>query len=107
MIDVKTEKLIALLDVRKIFPVSVMTLRRWSASGQLETVKMGTRVFTSEEALERMAKHGPQQPKHPPLPPTRQQKARKEQLRQTLEQLEKRLWPKGGGDLVRQHFPDG
>jgi hypothetical protein len=87
MIDVKCEKLIPILDVRKIFPVSRPSLRRWTASGALETVRMGTRVFTSLEALERMAKHGPQRPHQPPLPPTRQEKLQQEEARAASERL--------------------
>jgi hypothetical protein len=57
VIDVHHENLIPLLDVRKIIPVSVPTLRRWTASGQLETVKAGRKRFTTQEAVARLLEH--------------------------------------------------
>lgn len=37
-------------DMRKIFPVMLHTLRRWTASGTLETVKFGNGGFARQEA---------------------------------------------------------
>ena len=73
VIDVTRENLIPVLDVKSLFPVSTPTLRRWSRSGRLETVRMGAKVFTSRGAVARMAQHGPAYGQ-PALPPTRRQK---------------------------------
>ncbi|MCH8851518.1 MAG: DUF1580 domain-containing protein [Planctomycetes bacterium] len=35
----------------------VSTVWRWAATGGLETVRLGGRVYTSAEALERFAEH--------------------------------------------------
>ena len=80
MIDISTEKLIPVLAVRDLLPISIPTIRRWTASGKLETVRAGAKVFTSREALMRMLQHGPMQAHQPSLPPTRKQH------RQTFEQ---------------------
>jgi len=59
VIDLMTETLIPVLDVKKIVPVSTPTLRRWTASGKLATVKAGGKVLTSREAVHRMLKRSP------------------------------------------------
>jgi len=59
VIDLMTETLIPILDVKKIVPVSTPTLRRWTASGKLATVKAGGKVLTSREAVHRMLQPGP------------------------------------------------
>ena len=80
MIDLSQETLLPILDVKQLFPVSKPTLRRWTASGKLETIRMGSRVFTSREALQRMAQQGPQQDHQPRVSPTRQQRNRVRQI---------------------------
>lgn len=60
MININQEHLIPLLDVRKYIPVSIPTLRRWTATGKLETVRAGAKVFTSREAVQRMIEPNPQ-----------------------------------------------
>jgi hypothetical protein len=76
MIDINTEQLIPILAVRETLPISVATLRRLTATGKLETIRVGAKVFTSREAVARMVQHGPQQTHQTPLPPTRRQQAR-------------------------------
>ena len=88
MIDLENENLIPILDVRKFFPVSVPTLRRWTASGKLETARAGSKVLTSKEAVARMLRHGPQQPHAAPLPPTRKQAKRQHDLEQVSRELD-------------------
>ena len=91
MIDPMNEQLIALLDVRKTIPISVPTLRRWAASGKLETVHAGGRVFTSAEAVSRMLKHGPSPSQAPALPPTRKQQKHDREVAGTMDRLRQRL----------------
>lgn len=93
MIDLSQETLLPILDVKQFFPVSKPTLRRWTASGKLETIRMGSRVFTSREALQRMARHGPQQPHQPPLSLTRRQKQRQAHLKKVHEELAELMGP--------------
>ena len=80
MIDITDENLIPILDVLNLIPVSKPTLRRWTASGKLETVRAGAKVFTTHEAVQRFIKQGPQPIQAPPLPPTRKQQRRSVEL---------------------------
>jgi hypothetical protein len=91
MIDVSNEQLIPVLDVREILPVSIATLRRLTASGKLETVKVGAKVFTSREAIARMMQHGPQKSHQPPLPLTKRQQARSRGFDQAKSNLQAAL----------------
>jgi predicted Rossmann fold nucleotide-binding protein DprA/Smf involved in DNA uptake len=63
MIDISQETLIPVLETKKLVPISTPTIRRLTASGRLETVRVGAKVFTSKEAVARMLQHGPQ-PSH-------------------------------------------
>ena len=73
MIDHTTETVIPLLDVRKLLPVSIPSLRRWAASGKLETIRAGAKVMTSTQAVQRMLQPGPQEATTAPLPRGRRQ----------------------------------
>jgi hypothetical protein len=73
VIDLTAENIIPLLDVRKFLPVSIPSLRRWAASGKLETIRAGAKVMTSTQAVQRMLKPGPQEATTAPLPRARRQ----------------------------------
>jgi len=73
MIDLKTEKLVPINQIRDRLPsaqkgkrVSLVSLYRWRKKG-LETVKIGGTRYTSIEAVARFAEHG----KKPSPPPPR------------------------------------
>jgi excisionase family DNA binding protein len=55
MIDVKTEKLISLSAAARQLGVNRDYIRRLVESGQIDGVKVGNRIKTSFEALERYA----------------------------------------------------
>ncbi|HEX4000816.1 MAG TPA: DUF1580 domain-containing protein [Pirellulales bacterium] len=65
MIDISSEKLVALNDAPKLLPdrPSLCTLWRWRTKGvrgrRLESITIGGKVYTSVEALARFAEqHG-------------------------------------------------
>ena len=91
MIDTAHETLIPVLAVRQIVPISVPTLRRWTASGQLETVRAGAKVFTSKEAIQRFLQQGPQPSQALALPPTRKQQHRAADVDATMARLRAKL----------------
>ncbi|MEE8172695.1 MAG: DUF1580 domain-containing protein [Alphaproteobacteria bacterium] len=73
MIDIQTEQLLTLAEAAKRLPTRphVSTIWRWAATGGLETVRLGGRVYTSIEAIERFAEHRggrPKPPEHEPTP---------------------------------------
>ena len=82
MIDITCENLIPVLDVLKIVPVSLPTLRRWVAAGKLEVLRAGFKVFTSREAVQRFLQQGPHTAQAPALSPTKMQRQRAEHLAQ-------------------------
>lgn len=65
MIDILEDQLIAITDVASILPrkkgvpVNETTVRRWARTGHcgvvLETIRIGTTLYTSAEALQRFA----------------------------------------------------
>jgi hypothetical protein len=69
VIDLQAETLIPLIAARTIVPVSEATIRRWAASGKLETVRAGRKIFTTAQALARMMQQGT-----PPSPAARQKR---------------------------------
>ncbi len=76
MIDIQTEQLLTLAEAAKRLPTRphVSTIWRWAATGGLETVRLGGRVYTSIEAIERFAEHrgGRRKPSEPEPTPRRQ-----------------------------------
>ncbi len=74
MIDLQTEQVIPIGQVPKRLPhrPHISTVYRWIAKGGLETLRLGGRVFTSVEALERFAEHRGGRPKPPESTPTPQ-----------------------------------
>ncbi len=74
MIDIQTEQVIPIGQVPKRLPYRphISTIYRWIATGGLETVRLGGRVFTSIEAIERFADHRNGRPKPPESTPTPQ-----------------------------------
>lgn len=74
MIDLQTEQIVPIGQVPKHLPhrPNLSTVYRWIGAGSLETVKIGGRVFTSIEALERFAEHRGGRPKPPESTPTPQ-----------------------------------
>ena len=74
MIDLQTEQVIPIGQVPKRLPhrPHISTIYRWIATGGLETVRLGGRVFTSVEALERFAEHRGGRPTPPESTPTPQ-----------------------------------
>ncbi len=82
MIDAACERLIPVLDVLGLIPISKPTLRRWVSSGKLEVVRAGTKVFTSREAVQRFLQQGPQPDYAPALPPTTRQRRHADHLAQ-------------------------
>lgn len=85
------EHIIPVLDVRKILPLSVMTIRRLTASGKLETVRVGGRVFTSHEAVQRMLEQSPQNAPTPAASVTLRQRKRAEYNAKLHDELVKLL----------------
>ncbi len=67
MIDCQTEQVIPIAQVPKHLPhrPNLSTVYRWIGAGALETMKIGGRVFTSIEALERFTEHRGGRPKPP------------------------------------------
>ena len=62
MINIHVENLIPISEVPLRIPssrpgkrINVRTLYRWQREGRLETVRIGGRWYTSEEALERLS----------------------------------------------------
>lgn len=94
MIDLSHENLIPVLDVLKLVPVSKPTLRRWTATGKLEVVRAGARVFTSREAVARFLQQGPQPIQASALPPRRAPR-HGDRVQGIMESLKQRL---GGFD---------
>ncbi len=76
MIDLQTEQVIPIGQVPKRLPhrPHISTVYRWIAAGGLETVRLGGRVFTSLEALERFAEHRGGRHKPPESIPTPQRR---------------------------------
>ncbi len=74
MIDIQTEQVIPIGQVPKRLPhrPHISTIYRWIATGGLETVRLGGRVFTSLDALDRFAEHRGGRPKPPESTPTPQ-----------------------------------
>ena len=76
MIDLQTEQIVPIGQVPKHLPhrPNLSTIYRWIGAGSLETVKLGGRVFTSLEALDRFAEHrgGKRNPPKSELAPQRQ-----------------------------------
>jgi len=92
MISIPDEQLLTVEQARSLLPgVGEATVWRWIASGKLESVKLGGRRFTSQEALQRMAQNGPQRPQAAPLPPTTRQRRRGEHLAHVNKQLDQLL----------------
>ena len=59
MISLQSEQLLTLAAAARHLPMRphVSTIWRWAATGGLETVRLGGRVYTSAEALDRFAEH--------------------------------------------------
>ncbi len=74
MIDIQAEQVIPIGQVPKRLPhrPHISTIYRWIATGGLETVRLGGRVFTSIEAIERFADHRSGRPKSSDSTPTPQ-----------------------------------
>ena len=74
MIDLQSEQLLTLADAARHLPTRphVSTIWRWAAKGGLETVRLGGRVYTSAEALDRFAEHRGGKRKPPESTPTPQ-----------------------------------
>ncbi|MCH8968605.1 MAG: helix-turn-helix domain-containing protein [Planctomycetes bacterium] len=76
MIDLQSEQLLTLAEAARHLPTRphVSTVWRWAATGGLETVRLGGRVYTSAEALDRFAEHrgGKRNPPQSELTPQRQ-----------------------------------
>ena len=74
VIDCQTEQVIPIAQVSKHLPhrPNLSTVYRWIGAGSLETMKIGGRVFTSLEALDRFAEHRGGRPKPPKSEPTPQ-----------------------------------
>lgn len=74
MIDVQTESLLTFTQAARHLPTRphVSTVWRWAATGGLETVRLGGRVYTSAEALDRFAEHRGGKRKQPESTPTPQ-----------------------------------
>ncbi len=72
MIDIDSEELLSLSQASKRLRTRphVSTIWRWAATGGLETVRLGGRVYTSIEAIERFAEHRGGRPKPPEPEPT-------------------------------------
>ncbi len=78
MIDIHSEQIIPIAKVPKHLPhrPNLSTVYRWIGAGALETMKIGGRVFTSIEALERFTEHRGGRPKPPestPIPQRQRQ----------------------------------
>ena len=91
MINLGTENLIPVLDVLKIIPVSKPTLRRWTASGKLETVRAGAKVFTSTEAVQRLLQPGPEPIVPRAVSPRERARARPAKLQEAQSRLAERF----------------
>ncbi len=76
MIDIHSEQVIPIAQVPKHLPhrPNLSTVYRWIGAGALETMKIGGRVFTSIEALERFTEHRGGRPKPPDSTPTPQRR---------------------------------
>ena len=85
MIDLKAEQVIPLGQVPRHLPnrPHVSTIYRWTTAG-LETVKIGGRVFTSLEALDRFAEHRGGKRKPPETTPTPQRQREIDDAERTL-----------------------
>ncbi len=72
MIDLKTEQIIPIGSIPRHLPhrPNLSTIYRWIGAGSLETVRLGGRVYTSIEAIERFAEHRGGRPKPPEPEPT-------------------------------------
>lgn len=80
MIDPLKEQTITLPAAARLLGRHKDTLRAWAAKGLLETVQMGGRVYTSREALERMAQPGPVAQVQTPAQKTRRERELVERL---------------------------
>ncbi len=74
MINLQSEQLLTLAAAARHLPTRphVSTIWRWAATGGLETVRLGGRVYTSAEALDRFAEHRGGRPRPPESTPTPQ-----------------------------------
>lgn len=72
MINLQSEQLLTLAAAAQHLPTRphVSTIWRWAATGGLETVRLGGRVYTSAEALDRFAEHRGGRPKPSDSTPT-------------------------------------
>ena len=98
MLDIRRETLLRLsaaqrwLNSRGVEVRAVSTLYRWVEDGRLEVVRIGGILYTSEEALQRMAESAGPEPVRPKQ--TRRQRPRIDRRRQELaaQELEAAGW---------------